>query len=363
MDVRAGEGRSRRWEAGVRMTTDTAQWTATDLGAMPGLGDDRPRGAAEIKKELEPGLAVVRYLYDNSRVDARWSVLQERGYTWWADGLAQRVWSEPAFDDDGIAIYRLFVESDLLRGVSVTEAASRAVDELNGLSGGSILAIDEDAATIRSVASMWVHEQSLDWIARSLSVIGATQVAMAQGQATTLVPMLGGEMALSSHPESGVRPQPDEMLGVLELVRMNGREGSLWAGDEMSLTLEQMQRVPAVLLATGDETGVTMEVPFGDATALIQLDTTWEHPDLGSGLVSRLSLPRDSAGPGWAAEQNRREIESLTRSHLIGGWVADSAFPSFRAFYPNMLARTGLAAVNVALSMIGRAHWMAAEGL
>jgi hypothetical protein len=330
---------------------------------MSGLGNDRPPGGAEIKPELEPGLAVVRYLYDNSRVDARWSVLQERGYTWWADGLAQRVWSEPAFDDDGIEIGRLFVETDLVRDVPATEAASRAVDELNGLSAGSILVFDEDEATIRSVASMWVHEQSLEWIARSLSVIGAAQVAVAQGQATALVPMLGGEMALSSHPESGVRPQPDEMLGVLQFVRMNGGEGSLWAGDEMTLALEQMQQVPAVLLATGDETGVTMEVPFGDSTALIQLDSTWEHPDLGSGLVSRLSLPRESAGPAWAAQQNRREIESLTRSHLIGGWVGDTQFASFRAFYPNILARTGFAAVNVALSMVGRARWMAEEDL
>ena len=345
------------------MTTDVAPWTATDLGAMPGLGNDRPAGGAEIKTELEPGLAVVRYLYDNSRVDARWSVLQERGYTWWADGLAQRVWAEPAFDDDGIEIYRLFVETDLVRGMPVTEAASRAVDELNGLSAGSILVFDEDEATIRSVASMWAHEQSLEWIARSLSVIGAAQVAMAQGQATTLVPMLGGEMALSSHPESGIRPQLDEMLGVLELLRMNGREGSLWAGDEMTLTLEQMQPVPAVILATGDETGVTMEVPFGGETALIQLDTTWEHPDLGSGLVSRLSLPREGTRPAWAAQQNRREVHSLTRSHLVGGWVADSPFPTFRAFSPNILARTGFAAVNVALSMIGRARWMAEEGL
>lgn len=345
------------------MTTAAAQWTATDLGSMPGLGHHRPRGGAEIKTELEPGLAVVRYLYDNSRVDARWSVLQERGYTWWADGLAQRAWSEPAFDDDGTEIYRLIVETDLVRGVSKTQAATRAVDEMNGLSAGSILVIDADAGTVRSVASMWVHEQSLEWVARSLSVIGAAQVARAQGQAIALMPLLGGEMALSSHPESGIRPQPDEMLGVLELVRMNGREGSLWAGDEMTFTVAQMQRVPAVTLATGDETGVTMEVPFGDATALIQLDTTWEHPDLGSGLVSRLSLPRESAGAEWAAEQNHRELESLTRSHLVGGWVADSPFPSFRAFYPNILARTGLAAVNVALSMIGRARWMAEQGL
>ena len=66
--------------------------------ALDGSSTQVPAGAAIV-----PGLAVLRYLYDNSRVDAQWSVLGERGYTWWADGLAQRAWSEPALDDDGIA--------------------------------------------------------------------------------------------------------------------------------------------------------------------------------------------------------------------------------------------------------------------
>lgn len=343
------------------MTNDVATWTDQDLGAMPGLGNDRPRGGAEIKMQLEPGLAVVRYLYDNSRVDGMWSVLEERGYTWWADGLAQRVWSETAFDDAGIDIYRVFVETDLVRDVSRSQAAPAAVDELNGLLAGSAAVVDEDARTIRAVASMWVHEQSLDWVARSLSVVGAIQVAVAQAQAAMLAPQVGGEVSTSSHPDSGARPEPDEMLALLQLVRMQGGEVSAWAGDQMLFTLEQMRRMPGVALATGDDAGVTIEVPFGDATALLQLDADWSHPEFGAGMLTRLSLPGDNAGPGWAAEQNRRELRSLTRAHFLGSWIGDAEFPTEVSFLPNMAGHTGMHSVNVALSMVNRARWMAQQ--
>jgi hypothetical protein len=362
MNARADERAAAAKHVGVSMTDDVAAWTARDIGLMPGLGNERPRGGAEIKADLEPGLAVLRYLYDNSRVDAQWSVLGERGYTWWADGLAQRAWSEPALDDDGIAVSRVFVETDLVEGVSDVATATRVVDDMNGVATGSALVVDPEAGTVRSVASMWVHEQTLEVVARSLSVIGAIQVAVAQDQATLLSPAIGGELALSSHPASGVRPEPDEMLGLIALVRMNGQPPSLWAGEQMEFALEQMQRLPAVVLATGDAQGVTIEVPFEQATALIQLDATWTHPQLGAGMMARLSLPRRGSGPEWATGQNRLELASLTRAHFVGAWIGSAPFPVFHSFYPNMLARTGTSAVNIALSMIGRARWVAQEG-
>ena len=345
------------------MTNDLATWADRHLGEMPGLGNDRPRGGAEIKAELDPGLAVVRYLYDNSRIDGEWSVADDRGFTWWADSLAQRVWSKPAFDDEGIDIYRLFVETDLVRGVADPVLGTRSVDSLNGLSTGSALVFEPEAGSVRAVASMWVHEQSLEWVARSFSVLGAIQVAQAQQQATMLAPMVGGELALSAHPGSGVRPEPDEMLGLLEIVRMDGRSQPRWAGEQMEFALERLRRVPIVTLATGDATGITLEVPYRQTTALIQLDVSWAHPDLGTGLIARLSLPGD-AGPGaeWAAMRNRQELVSLTRANFVGGWIGGAPFATFLSFYPNMLARTGVGAANIALSMINRARWIAEEG-
>lgn len=343
--------------------TDGASWTDADLGEMPGLGNDRSRGGAEIKADLEPGLSVVRYLYDNSRVDAGWSVLEPRGYRWWADSLAQQVHAEPGFDDDGIEIWRVLAETELVRGIDPTPAALAMADMLNALSAGSALVVDGDAGTIRSVASMWVHEQSRDWVARSFSVVAAIQVAQAAQLATMLADMVGGEVAASAHPESGPRTEPDEMLGLLDMVRMDGQGPSRWAGDDLVMALAQVQQLPIVTLATGDESGVTIEVPYRETTALIRLDANERHPDLGSGMLVRLSLPGGPGpGPEWAAMRNRQELESLTRAHLVGSWVGSADFATFVSFYPNMLARTGMGAVNVALSTINRARWVAMEG-
>lgn len=345
------------------MTNEMPTWAGGALGDMPGLGNERPGGGAEIKAELDPGLSVVRYLYDNSRVDAQWSVLEERGYTWWADGLAQRVWVEPALDDDGIEICRVIAETELVRRFGSVADATRIIDPLNGLSAGSALVIDPDARTIRSVASMWTHEQTSQIVARSFSVVAAIQVAQAQAQGPMLAPLVDGELALSEHPDSGPRPEPDEMLGLLELVASDGANPSLWVGAEMATALEMVQSVPIVTLATGDETGMSIEVPFGQATALIQVDATEAHPSLGNGMLVRLSLPGDAnPGPEWAAMLNRSELDSLTRAQFIGSWVGSASFPTHVSFYPNLLARTGMGVVNIALSMIDRVGWLAQEG-
>ena len=93
------------------------------------------------------------------------------------------------------------------------------------------------------------------------------------------------------------------------------------------------------------------------------MDTVEAHPGLGNGMVVRLSLP-SAAGPGpeWAAMRNNQELDSLTRSQFVGSWVGSADFATFVSFYPNMLARTGMGAINVALLSINRAGWIAGEG-
>jgi len=131
----------------------------------------------------------------------------------------------------------------------------------------------------------------------------------------------------------------------------------------MVATLAQVQQLPIVTLANGDETGVAIEVPYRQTAALIQLDTAEAHPGLSHGMVVRLSLPGDAGpGPEWAAMRSRQELQTLTRSHFVGSWVGSASFATFVSFYPNLLARTGMGAINVALSMINRAMWIANEG-
>jgi hypothetical protein len=98
-------------------------WFRRGKPAEAPRGSLRPRGPLELVGDVDPGLAAVRWVYDAMRIDPEWSVWEERGFTWWGREQAQRVWSEPAFDDDGITVYRLHARSDVVRDVGVAAGA------------------------------------------------------------------------------------------------------------------------------------------------------------------------------------------------------------------------------------------------
>ena len=131
----------------------------------------------------------------------------------------------------------------------------------------------------------------------------------------------------------------------------------------MAMAHVMLQRSPIVTLASGDEKGLTFEVPYRQTTALVQFATDEAHPSLGNGLLVRCSLPGGPGpGPTWAALRNRQELESLTRAHFLGSWVGLASFATHVCFYPNMVARTGLSVMNAAFSMINRIRWLAELG-
>ena len=160
--------------------------------------------------------------------------------------------------------------------------ARQAVDALNAMAVCSALMVDAEAATVSSVASMWVHEQTREWVARTLSVVAALQVSQAHDLADTVALMTTGEPDESAHPSSGPRPGPDDMLGLSVMARAVGQQPSAWANAGLAETLRQVRGLPMVTLATGDETAMTIEVPYRQTTALIQLDTREAHPGHGT---------------------------------------------------------------------------------
>jgi hypothetical protein len=305
----------------------------------------------------------VRYLYDSSRIDPKWTIVKDRGFTWWAHDLAQRVWSEPGVDDAGIEVFRAFAATDVVRGVTDPEVAGQAIDAWNARTVGSALVLDPDNGTVQSITSMWAHDQSRDWVARTFSVVAAIQVAEMHEHAPTLASLLGGEAAVTAHPNGGAREEPDEMLDLLDMVKSAGAGPSQWAGPELVHALEQIRQMPGVGLATGDESGISVEVPYRQTSALIQMDTRESHPELGSGMIVRISLPGDAGpGPVWAAMRNGQELESMTRSHFLGSWVGSAQVATFVSFYPSLLARANMGPVNVLLSTVNRIRWAAQVG-
>lgn len=339
-------------------------WFEASDSSTDGIGNSRPPGPAQLTDHLEPGLAVLRFVYDSMRIDEEWSVREDRGFTWWGHQHAQRVWVEPGFDDEGIVVYRLRVETEVVRHIDFDGPQLELVNAFNMLAVTSALVPAPADTVLRYAASMWVHAGSVAWVANLLKSVVAIQAVHAESQGELLAKALGGGTpAISAHPASGVRPTPDAMLSVMGVITGAGSEPSWWAGPEMQAALTSLGQMPSTLLATGDERGLTAEFPHPAGTSLLQAKADEPHPALGNGMLVRLSLPDrldDSDGPGWAAEMNRRELNSLVRAHSIGAWVIRSGTPTHVSFYPNFVKYPDDGELfNLLLTSVNRARWIA----
>lgn len=296
------------------------------------------------------------------QIDEEWCTWQDRGFTWWGHECAQRVWSEPGYDDEGIAIHRLHAQADLVADVDVTPRVLEALNAFNTLVVLSALHADGHQGKVSYRVSMWVHEQSMDWVAHLFKLVVAIQAAHANAQAELLAPLLEGKPDKTSHPSSGSRSAADEMLLINEqIVVPAGVAPSVWAGSEMA-DLSERWVSRFCVLGNGDETGLTQEFPFPGGTSLLQVTTEEPHPALGNGMLMRLSLPErvsEAEGPGWANAMNSNELVSLTRSNFVGSWTVVNGTPTFVSFYPNAARLSDGLLTNLVINATSRSRWVA----
>jgi hypothetical protein len=182
-----------------------------------------------------------------------------------------------------------------------------------------------------------------------------------------LAELTGARAAASEHPNSGQRAIPDDMLNIIRgNVAPAGRPPSHYAGEDMLEALAFFQNPPCVL-ATGSETGLSAELPFGDFTSLLQMKTGETNLWHGCGLLTLLSFPAAESGQEnvaaarLALELNELELASLTRCHFLGSWCPGRQALTFVSFLPNVLRREKLAQVLVGCHMLGRARWVTEE--
>src|SRR5207247_1971026 len=109
----------------------------------------------------DPGIAAIQYIFRRLNIDRQWSVLEERGFTWWGKDFAQRVWSEPVRDDDGILVSRLHAKTDLIHEFHDSADNLSKLAALNMMASSSALVIDKhDGSRVQLAASTYVHDQN-----------------------------------------------------------------------------------------------------------------------------------------------------------------------------------------------------------
>jgi hypothetical protein len=276
---------------------------------------------------------ILDFLTDRMQIDAAWTIRDEESLTWWASSLAQRVWASPARELQGVEVTTLHLETDLLTGVPMEEATWERLAGVNRFASLSAYVADQLTKSIRLHASVSVTEDN--WLmARALALHAmALQAADAHSEVDALADAFGASVARSGHPDRGLRQDPDEMLGVVEIYQQRGQDDSPFETDELA-DLVHLEPRPWVL-ASNELNRFDADLPFtGETTARLEFDNSVRHPSLGSGLQMRLLLPIE---PDAAIAQKLNANERLEPdAHQLGAWcVDDNEGLLFSAFIPS----------------------------
>lgn len=308
------------------------------------------------------GRAVTDYVYDTMHVDDRWSERGPVGFSWWGGNLRQQIWSDPPVEDEGLLVWKLHARTDLVRGWSAVEHRTTKLATLGRFEclSGLLYEPDDPTGLVQLAATGYVHEQNEPFAKLLFGLTCAVQAAEAHVAARTLARLDAVEPAVSEHPTSGLRAEPDDMLRVIDGVLAPRGEGpSKWVGEEVLQAVEMVRQRPCVAVS-GSETGLTAEYPFGDKTSLLTVEADSTNPRLGRGCLIRLDLPPrfDKAGAAERAlEFNRLEVCEFTRTPVTGSWCLGGRGLTHVSFLPNALYKPGVL-VNMVIAAALRVQWV-----
>lgn len=346
--------------------------TAAPAFALPMILDDRlnrkNEGMSPITlKGNDIGTAAVVEIKKLWQVDDKWSVDEDRGFSWWGQDYRQRIWSDPEFVDDGFGVFRLHAETDFVRDSTRTEnEVLRLLGTLNRFASTGAMIFDAANSVVRLHSSMFVHEGTVSWVPHTFATATIIQPIEAQIRAQDFAEFFGGEPDLSSHPVSGRRRKMDDMLNVIEhLYAPQGRNEPPWANSG------EFEAIAAFFNqsnsnSTAGVTGLTAEFAWGEnQTSMMTSVIDQPHPQLGNGVLTILHLPLSldaEASATVAGLLNQLEIKSITHAHFLGAWsaaeVGGSDTAVFASFIPNIMYKPGLLQ-QLLISMASRVAWVA----
>jgi hypothetical protein len=316
------------------------------------------------------GPDVVRFLYDRMAIEEEWSVRDERGFCWWGHRLKQTVRALRPVRDGRSLLTPIVVCTDFLADVPDSAQTLECLDALNMMTVMHAWVWNRRQRRIQLLSVGIVSEETAHWQSRQLLGPVAIQCQLAHELAEPWARLIGARPDWSGHPERGPRPEPDDMLCIIEGCFLPvGEKPSRFSGEELEQTASQLRA--RGLLSFASEAGLSAELPFlGDKTvvetlreaerlgrpadlvqtSLLEINPTIEHPRLGSGLFALLQTPlpiREDIdwGRRFAAHLNRSWRSRPWLFPRWGAWCVNPirAVLAYVMFVPNFLWAPGLA--------------------
>jgi hypothetical protein len=329
-----------------------------------GEAPEQPDRSANARASREPdaGVTSVELLKQHLMIDDEWATEGPRRLTWWSYRLAQHIEAcEPFAAPDGAVGSVVRIWTEVVRGVDSSHLADvvETLAAVNMQASMSALIFDPEQGTIHECSTSVVYDDTYVSWARVLAASAVFQNTSAHSKAHAIAQAFGGQPAASNHPLSGQRGSMDDLLnGPAAWASDAGSRTSAFQGTLMQSLLGFA--TSADLMAAGDESGFTCELPFGEGpsaaelamsgrsgrsgTALLQVTTNEAHPQLGSGalVILRLPFPFDADAALKANYLNAVEFSGQVPTKLLGSWCAPEGQLTYVSFLPSMLAQPGV---------------------
>lgn len=312
------------------------------------------------------GLEQVAFVYEGMKVPDHWAIDVHRGFMWWAEDFAQKVWADTGMFQNAQSFFRIHIETELLRGGARAQQFELSLMEEMKDATLSAVCFDRDRDVYLLHTSAYATGDNLDWLQRLILTAAALQVDHAHSIGHDLAKKLHATPATSGHPTHGLRDQADPMLGAVErYFKPYGAQPCRWIGvSEWKETEWAMER-QASQFESDHQTYLKAFFPWpvGEGAIELFVSTTNPHPVLGNGLDIVLRLPIKMSPERCAhtaMELNNIERKEWLRCQMLGSWGFDEGVIQFESFAPNTCFHEGVL-MNLTLAMAIRANWVAEQ--
>ena len=296
------------------------------------------------------GVSIVGRLTGAWMVDAKWSSPIDGGFRWWAHRLEQRVTVDERsviVEDRDVTEVIMRAETTVLVNVPDQGAAVRLLAEVNQRSGTFALCYEprrHAVVAVSTATSIGWYEPTYHWFSHAAML----QLCQAEAWADALAAELGAETAVSAHPESGPRPEPDEMLDWTNYSR--SRPQWVIGSYELVPLIESLAGMleAGLDLARGEGSD---EMEVWSAGCSFPLHNPWDeenhfrgwvasaiwHPDLGPGALLQVTAPFDLGDNAAEFVNILNSCPTPGQAALLGAWWAMDGQAGYTGFLPQAL--------------------------
>jgi len=300
-------------------------------------------------------------------IDPEWSVRDDDRLSWVGHRLCQTFSVVGPYESREMQVLRLSSTVPVIDDLKADPAKiSDFLNLTNQLTVGDTLIWNRENGKVESRISCIFHEGTFDWRISQFIDLAIIQLVLLEHRADAFAEVFDGRVMEWSHPVSGERIVPDDMLNaVRDLYQPWGQEPSRFTSeDEFKAVEEWVKSVPLPLFTAGaSDTGIAIEVATSpEDTALIQLHSDQTHPTLGSGLLVtiKVRLPESLGSDplAFSSHLTRLECYEQTDSHQYGAWCSKDGMLAHSYFLPNTPVVSSGISLDAAMGAVMRAVWV-----